>query len=402
MQVQGIRSLFSFPGYVLDSVKMTPQVSEVKLRRDGRYKAACPDCRLSLHVHRRYTRVVRDLALGIAKWVLLHVPVIQGYCARCNAYVTLLPEGMHPSAQATWRFKQYVSMLAKHMPLSAVEEIAGVASATAYRWDKEVLERTLPSPKLDGLKYLLVDEKSVRRGHGYVTLVMNGENGELLHMAPGKKKESLEAFFEQLNKGQKDSVKAVAMDRAGSYYEVVREQVPKADIVFDKFHIIAQYHRILDELRRQEWRKASAEDKRFIKGQRFNLFRTHGTHDGEQMISLLSLLMHNDNLLKAYYLKDALYPVWSYRYRAWARRYLEHWIRWAHETGIPLLQQFGRSIEKAKEEIVNYCKHKITTGPLEGFNNTVSRLIHRACGIRNLDYLFLKLRQISLKSVQQT
>lgn len=231
---------------------------------------------------------------------------------------------------------------------------------------------------------------------------MNGENGEILYMAPGKKKESLEAFFGQLNQGQKDTVKAVAMDRAGSYYEVVREQLPRADVVFDKFHIIAQYHRALDELRRQEWHKASAQDKRFIKGQRFNLFRTHGSHDDEQKVSLMSLLLRNDALLKAYYLKDTLYPVWSYRYRAWARQYLEQWIGWANETGVPLLKQFARSLEKAKEEVVNYCKHTITTGPLEAFNNTVSRLIHRACGIRNLDYLFLKLRQISLKSIQQT
>ena len=61
------------------------------------------------------------------------------------------------------------------------------------------------------------------------------------------------------------------------------------------------------------------------------------------------------------------------------------------------MRKFGRSLLKAKDEVLNFCKHRITIGALEGFNSTVSRLIHRACGIRSLDYLFLKLRQESLE-----
>ena len=62
------------------------------------------------------------------------------------------------------------------------------------------------------------------------------------------------------------------------------------------------------------------------------------------------------------------------------------------------LRKFGRSLLKAKQEVLNFCKYRITTGPLEAFNNTVSRIIHRACGMQNLDYLFLKLRQESIES----
>lgn len=64
------------------------------------------------------------------------------------------------------------------------------------------------------------------------------------------------------------------------------------------------------------------------------------------------------------------------------------------------LRAFGRRLVKYKDEILNFCKHRITTGPLEGFNNTVSRIVHRACGVRSLDYLFLKLRQESLECDQ--
>ena len=135
----------------------------------------------------------------------------------------------------------------------------------------------------DDLRILLIDEKAVRKRHGYVTLVMNGLTGEL----------------------------------------------PGADIVFDKFHLIANYHAVIDEVRRSEWRKAAV-------------------------------------------------------------------------SGVEVLRKFGRSLLRSKTEVLNYCKHRITTGRLEGFNNLVSRIVHRARGMQDLDYLFLKLRQESLDFVPQS
>jgi len=100
-------------------------------------------------------------------------------------------------------------------------------------------------------------------------------------------------------------------------------------------------------------------------------------------------------------LKEAFHHLWTYTYRASAEKYLLKWISWAKETEIEPLLKFAKSLLKSKDEVLNYFKHRITTGRLEGFNNTVSRIVHRACGVQNLDYLFLKLRQESLEVVLQ-
>jgi len=188
---------------------------------------------------------------------------------------------------------------------------------------------------------------------------------------------------------------------AGAYYEVVKDQLPQADIVFDKFHLIANYHAVIDEVRREEWRKASAEDKDVIKGQRYNLFRNPANRTSAQTQSLMKLLHMNRNLAVMHILKDALRKVWDYQRMRPARKYLAKWCRWAAVSGIEALRKFGRSLLKAKAEVLNFVKHHITTAPLESFNNTVSRILHRACGIRSLDYLFLKLRQESLETDQR-
>jgi len=402
MYVHGVRTLFPFPGYVVRKVTMTADIAQVILHRDRRFRLECPVCGATMAANRTRMQTARDLALGTARLVVLTYPAIQGRCSVCGGWATLHPPGVDPHAKATRRLMHFVCRLARHMPLSHIPDIVAISQRTAGRWDRKVLREHLPEPDLDNLRILLVDEKAVRKRHGYVTLVMNGVTGELLHLAEGKKKSSLQSFFDKLSDQQKQCVVAVGMDRAGAYREVVKAELPDADIVFDKFHLIANYHAVIDEVRRSEWRKASAEDKAVIKGQRFNLFRNPWRRTGKQTRSLMALLQINENLAKAYILKEALRKLWDYKYPKSARKYLAKWCRWAEVSGVEALQKFGRSLMRAKEEVLNYCKHRITTGRLEGFNNTVSRIIHRACGMQDLDYLFLKLRQESLEFVLQT
>lgn len=397
-----IRNLFTFKGYVVEKISANAEAAQVDLRRDHRMKPVCPECGAGLQRGRQLWQMARDLPWGPLAWVFIRYEVFQGYCAACRCHVTLHPEEIVPHAQATTRLKLLVSRLCRFMPLSHIEDVVPVPASTAYRWDKAHLEQTLPRPCLDGLRILLIDEKAVRKRYGYVTLVMNGETGELLHWAEGKKKESLEPFFEQLSDEQKQSIQAVAIDRNGAYYHVVREKLPEAAVVYDKFHLLQNYHKVIDRIRNAEYRTASQQDQQIIKGQRFNLYRNPENLSEEQAKDLDALLKLNKNLSTAYVLKDALKRLWTYRYRACALKYLARWVDWARESALPALVQFAEGLWRDRDEVVAYCRHPITTGRLEGFNNTISRFIHRACGIRDLNYLFLKLRQESLSGALQT
>lgn len=402
MWTRFIRTLFTFGGYVLHKVNANAEVAQVWLRPDKRRTPVCPVCGEVLRGHRTRWQTAKDLPLGPVGLVLVVYEAVQGYCARCPGYVTVHPEGIDPHAQATRRLMAYVSRLCRYMPLSHVQAFVPVSTASAYRWDKRWLETHVPQPNLDGLKVLLIDEKAVRTGYGFVTLVMNGETGELLYWAEGKKKESLTPFFEALSDEQKAGLEAVAIDRNGAYHRVVQEQVPHAAIVYDKFHLIQNYHKALDKVRNAELREAQKEDKDVIKGQRYNLYRNPQNLSAKQARKLKTLLRINENLHTAYLLKDALKRLWSYRYRGWALKYLAAWVDWARESELPALVKFADGLWRDREEVVAYCRHPITTARLEAFNNTVSRLVHRACGHSDLDYLFLKVRQESLQMAQQT
>jgi transposase len=186
------------------------------------------------------------------------------------------------------------------MTLADAGDLAGIDASTAWRIDDRHLKRSLPEPKLDGLTHLLVDEKAVRRRHGYVTFVLNAVTGEPLHCAEGKRRDSLESFLKKLTPEQRASIRAICMDRAGHFRDVVREYLPHADVVFDKFHIIANYNATIDAVRRQAWHDAEKRDKSFIKGQRYNLFARKGTLKPERQADLEALLAANTSLNEVY------------------------------------------------------------------------------------------------------
>jgi len=336
-------------------------------------------------VMRASERQALDLPLGAINKVTLCFSAPQGKCSQCGCFHTFLPEGIEDNSRATERLKIYVSRLCRFMPVNKTALFFSVSVNTVRRWDKDILQRTLPTPERDNIPSILVDETSIGKGHSYLTVVLNAETGEVLHLSEGQRKSSLEGF---LTSGQ-------------ILKKPISKQIPEAKIVYDKFHIVSNYNDVIDEIRRKEWHLAEeTEERAFIKGQRFNLFKNPCNLKFDQNKSLKELLDMNVNLHSAYVLKDALKNVWTYTSEAWAGKYLDKWIGWANETGIDELIRFAKGLNRARDGLLSYCKHQITSAKIESFNATIKRIIRKACGYRDMDYLYLKIRQEALADEQ--
>jgi len=405
MIVSGLHQLYAFKGYRVRKAAFSTAGTQIFLVPDKRFKLRCPHCQSTwIRRHRNTTQTARDLPASSARLVEIRYDAIQVFCIRCKEYRTIHPPGIDPHAQATRRLMVFASRLARRLPLDHVTEFVPVSSATVYRWDNAILELALPEPDFDKVDYLLVDEKCIRKkgaGPKFVTLVLNAETGELLSMTEGRKKESLQAFTDLLTESQARGIKAVCIDRSGAYYQVIREDLPQADVVFDKFHIVQNFNRVVDEVRREEANKADKAGKSFIKGQRFNLFRRAENRTAEQSASLEQLLAANKPLSQVHLLGEQLQVFWTYKYGAWAERYLADWCQWAEESGLEPVMRFAKGLWESRAGLVAYFYHPITNGLMEAFNATAQRVIQRCCGIRNLRYLWLKLRQESLPCHQQ-
>ena len=195
-----------------------------------------------------------------------------------------------------------------------------------------------PPPLLDGLAKLLIDEKSVRKGHGYVTVILNGETGELLRMAEGRKKEAVESFFEKLTEAQRAGIVAVGIDRAGSYQSAVEKWLPGADIVYDRFHLVANVNQAVDEVRRSLCRQADKAQSKVLKGKRFLVLANQNKLDSDGKEKLAQLLAANEPLSKAYALKEQFRALFTYRRQGWAQRALANWCAMAEASGLAPFQ----------------------------------------------------------------
>ena len=212
MKIRNIKALAPFKGYVVSELSFEEVGCEIKLNFDKRTGPRCPCCQNKLPRNKVGWRRVMDCPMAHSPVTYLSFPTVQGCCPSCESYVTTCPEDVHPSARATWRFMRLVSAFATVATNTDVAALFEISDATVRRYDKLVLAEDAPSPCLDGIRTLLIDEKSIRKNHNYVTVVLNGDTGELLHMAEGKKKESLTSFLETLTDAQKSTIKAVGVD----------------------------------------------------------------------------------------------------------------------------------------------------------------------------------------------
>ena len=390
IKVVGFERFLNMPGWPVDRLIFSGKDLQVEVHRDRRRSLVCPQCQGSMTPSRSQVHRVRDLGMGSDCPMWIVYTTTQGRCRPCGRYHTEHPPGV--DGTTTLRFQAWVSSLCRVMTLQDTGWVCGIDPSRAWRIDDRHLKRHLPEPSLDGLTHLMVDEKAVRHHHGYVTFVLNGITGEPLHCAEGKRKESLEAFFLKLTPAQRAGIRAVCMDRAGHFRSVVKRYAPQADIVFDKFHLIANYNAAIDEVRRTSWREAASADKRFIKGQRYNLFARKGTLKPEPQADLDRLLAANAPLSEAYVMGDQLRTIWQQPTVEKATAVLNDWIALATTSTVKPVKAFAASVRRSAAEIVTYAKHRLSNGKMEGFNNLISRLIHRGNGVRSIPYLFRRAR----------
>lgn len=368
MKTLNLKALFEFAGCVVEKILVETIGVQVSMRRDRRTKPHCPHCQVALKEVREGEIAVYDLPLGDRAAVWVKLPVVQGRCPKCWELCTPRPPEVHPTRNATWRLMRTVAAWASVCPASNVAAMFEIGESTVRRYETDVLEADLPEPDLDNLEVLLVDEKSVRKGHGYVTVVLNGRTGELLHMAEGKKKESLESFFATLSDVQKASILAVCIDRNGAYRSVLAEQIPKAEVVHDRFHIIANLNAAIDEVRRSEWRSAKAEGKKVIKGSRYLLTTGQENLDDAGIERLRELTRLNEKLSASYILKEEFRLIYSTTLSMdWAQKRMRQWCTTVEASGIAPLIHFAKGLLRDLPAVTAFFKHRITSGRIEAF-----------------------------------
>lgn len=295
--------------------------------------------------------------------------------------------------RCTIRFAEYVAKLCEFLPVKQVADLLDLDWKTVKEIDKQALKGRFGQPDYAGLRLLAVDEVSYKKHHKYLTVVLDLERTRVVWVGQDRSKETLDRFFEEIGQERAEKIVAMAIDMWDPFLASIKEHAPQAAIVFDKFHVIASYGRIIDKVRNEEYRKAAEAQKPVLKGTKYLLLKNPENLKPEQKLRLEELLSLNQNLNTAYLLKEELRRFWDLREPQEAQSFLDRWIGWANESGIEELIGFAKTLDRYREGLINHACWPINSAKLEGVNNKIKVIKRMAYGFHDVEYFILKIKQ---------
>ena len=300
----------------------------------------------------------------------------------------------HPYLRVTTRLARYIYQLCSFMTVSEVARHLGIDWKTVKNIDKFYLERDYGQPDYKDLRILAVDEISIRKGQNYLTVVLDFLTGRVVFVGKKRKAKTLKRFFNKLTGKQRRGIEAVAMDMWDPFIRAVTDKLPRAKIVFDLFHVVANFNQVIDKVRNSEYRKASKDDKAVYIGAKYLLLKNRkNVRRQSHRQQLKELLALNQVINTMMILKEKLKHIWTYRSRTWATKALDQWCDLARSLENRSVNAFVKMLQRYRYGIINHCDYPIHTGKLEGVNNKIKVIKRKAYGFHDLRYFTLKIYQ---------
>lgn len=350
----------------------------------------CPKCSdYRHHFKESKIRRIRTVPIG-SKPCFIEIETHRLECIKCKHRWWPKFSFIAGRRRMTRAFAQYLISMMKLGTIKAVAEFAGVSWDTVKDIHKEHLKKKYKSVEYANLRYLGIDEFSIKKGHEYMTVVIDLETGRIVYAVEGRSKESITPFLRKLARKANNLI-AMAMDMSGPYESAVREVLPQIDIVFDRYHVMALCNKAIDEIRREQQNRCNEVGLRTLKGQRFLLLKNFEKLGTNEKSSLEALLEVNKPLAIAHTMKEQLRLFWIKPNSQEGARSLGWWIIEAMESRIRELVKMARTLLGHFEGLLTYFKHRLTNAKTEGINNKIKTLKRQAYGYRDMEYFKLRL-----------
>lgn len=389
-----IDEIIALKGMVIDSYELSENSRKaitIHLKRDQRFTLShCSVCGRGAPRNRRITKVVRDLPM-IDHDVFLSCEMFDVNCPNCGIRRERL-DFIDRCSRLTIRLETYIFELVSMSTVKDVADKFSMSWETVKNIDKKNLEAKFAELDYGDLKRIAIDEIANKKGHDYLTIVMDLDTGRVIWVGEGRKEEDIDKFFQTLTEKQKKNIIAASIDMWPAYIKSVKKNCPDADIVFDKFHVVKKFGEVISKLRAAEQRKADTpEGKDILKGTKWLLLKNRSNLETDAKKELKQLLKLNKNLATAYILKEKLAAIWKYHQVGWAKRAMNSWIATAEESDIRGIKAFTKMLKRHEYGILNHCKHPISNGKIEGTNGKIKVLKRRSYGFHDVEYFKLKI-----------
>lgn len=325
----------------------------------------------------------RGLDLGTMRtWLEAGAPRVR--CREHGVVVARVPWARHGSG-FTRAFEDSVAWLVTKCSKSAVCEWMRVAWRTVGRVIERVAVDREDNPLAD-LKRIGIDEISHRKGHRYLTVVVDHDTGRLVWAAPGRDSKTLHGFFDALGEEGCRRIEAVSADAASWIRNTVTSRRPHASLCMDPFHVVAWATEALDKVRRAVWNRARNAGQRAaasdLKGARYALWKNPEDLTTGQAAKLSTIAKTNAPLYRAYLLKEQLRQVFKLPADK-AIELLERWLSWARRCRLKPFVELSKRITRHRRHIEESLRLRLSNGLVESMNIKIRLITRRAFGFHS-------------------
>jgi len=315
-------------------------------------------------------------------------------CKRCGSVKRERLDFLSSDPKYTQRFAMKIGALCRAMTVQDVARHMGLDWHRVKELDKIYMREQLaraghPEPRVIG-----IDEISIRKRHVYRIVVSDlGRKRAIWFGGDGRSEADMDQFYAFLGRKNAKKIRVAMMDMWKPFRHSTQAHAPHAAILFDKFHVLQHLGEALDKVRKQEYARLTGDKRKFIKGQKYVLLSHRKNLSPEGKQSLRLLLAANKRLNTAYILRESFDQLWTYRSETWARKFFDNWksqLRWQRLTPY---ETFAEMVERHWDGIAAYCNpgNKVALGFVEGFNNKIRVIQRRSYGLRDEEYLKLKI-----------
>lgn len=340
----------------------------------------------------RTRRQVRDLPSGQFR-IYLDLEVRRVYCRQCAAVKRERLPFLADNPFYTRRFAYYVGRRCRAATIKDIAEELGLNWDAVKELDKQYMRAQLQRAGTPGPKVIGIDEISVRKGHTYRIVVSDLERHRPIWFGGEDRSEaSMDEFYRFLGDKKARKIRLAVMDMWKPFRHSTLRHAPQAAILFDKFHVMRHLGAALDQVRKAEYARLDGKSRTFIKGQKYALLSHPQNLKGPARKNLKLLLAANQRLNTAYVLKESFGQLWDYSSEAWARKFFDNWRAQLKWQRLAPYERFADMIERHWDGLAAYCRpeNKVSLGFVEGLNNKIRVLQRRAYGLRDEEYLRLK------------
>ena len=316
-------------------------------------------------------------------------------CKRCGVTVEIVPwcDGKN---RLTTTYRWYLATWARRLSWSEVGSIFRTSWDSVCRAVEYAVEWGLARRDLSAVTALGIDEVAWARGHTYFTLVYDiGEgNKRLLAVEEDRTEASLRSCLVSLGELVRRKVRYVCSDMWKPYLSVITEQLSGAVHVLDRFHVMQQFGKALDEVRAAEAKRLVIDGyEPVLKRSRWCFLKRPENLTDRQTVKLSEILRYNLRTVRAYLLREEFQRLWEYSSACWAGKFLDEWTGRVMRSRLEPMKKIARSIRNHRPLILNWfrARGQVSVGAVEGLNNKVKLVTRKSYGFRTADVAKLAL-----------